>query len=191
MELYEKGKNNSLLSDTVQDVKDEIIEAFYSEEGDVEENIDVIEVKASARLRNLVAIVINRLKNNKKSLVLLVGKGAATGKVITLSEMVRKRLNNKNVKQWNSIKFTEEFEEWIPRENESQLEALKVARKIPFMAVLITAQECSLTTPPNSWTRQVELQSFLNVNGNRTSNKVSQQSNRKKTPRKKLTPINP
>ena len=59
------------------------------------------------------------------------------------------------------------------------------------MAVLITAQECSLTTPPNSWTRQVELQSFLNVNGNRTSNKVSQQSNRKKTPRKKLTPINP
>lgn len=88
MELYEKGKNISLLSDTVQDVKDEIIEAFYSEEGDIEENIDVIEVKASARLRNLVAIVINRLKNDKKSLVLLVGKGAATGKVITLSEMV-------------------------------------------------------------------------------------------------------
>ena len=43
---------------------------------------------ASARLRNLVAIVINRLKNNKESLVLLVGNGAATGKVITLSEMV-------------------------------------------------------------------------------------------------------
>ena len=104
---------------------------------------------------------------------------------------VRKRLNNKNVKQWNSIRFTEEFEEWIPRENESQLEALKVARKIPFIAVLITAQDCSLTTPPNSWTRQVELQSFLNVNGNRTSNKVSQQSNRKKTPRKKLAPVNP
>ena len=57
---------------------------------------------------------------------------------------VRKRLNNKNVKQWNSIRFTEEFEEWIPRENESQLEALKVARKIPFMAVLITAHECTL-----------------------------------------------
>jgi hypothetical protein len=47
MELYEKGKNNSLLSDTVQDVKDEIIEAFYSEEGDLEENIDVIEVKGA------------------------------------------------------------------------------------------------------------------------------------------------
>ena len=46
-------------------------------------------------------------------------------------------------------------------------------------------------TPPNSWTRQMELQSFLNVNGNRTSNKLSQQSNRKKTPRKKSTPINP
>ena len=61
---------------------------------------------------------------------------------------VRKRLNNKNVKQWNSIRFTEEFEEWIPRENESQLETLKVARKIPFMAVLITSQEWSLTTPP-------------------------------------------
>ena len=47
MELYEKGENKSLLSDTVQDVKDEIIEAFYSEEGDVEENIDVIEVKGA------------------------------------------------------------------------------------------------------------------------------------------------
>ena len=43
---------------------------------------------ASARLRNLVAIVINRLKNNKESLVLLVGKGVAIGTVITLSEMV-------------------------------------------------------------------------------------------------------
>ena len=50
MELYEKGKNNSLLSDTVQDVKDEIIEAFYSEEGDLEENIDVIEVKGTIHI---------------------------------------------------------------------------------------------------------------------------------------------
>ena len=50
MELYEKGKNNSLLPDTVQDVKDEIIEAFYSEEGDLEENIDVIEVKGTIHI---------------------------------------------------------------------------------------------------------------------------------------------
>ena len=62
MELYEKGKNNSLLSDTVQDVKDEIIEAFYSEEGDVEENIDVIEVKGAKYFFFLLSFPQNERK---------------------------------------------------------------------------------------------------------------------------------
>ena len=60
MELYEKGKNISLVSDTVQEVKDEIIEALDNEDVDIEDTIDVIEIKASARLRNLVPMVINR-----------------------------------------------------------------------------------------------------------------------------------
>ena len=93
MELYEKGKNNSLLSDTVQDVKDEIMEAFYSEEGDVEENIDVIEVKASARLRNLVPTVLHRCKSEgtKGFYAVIVGHGAAVQKVVTLGEMVSEK----------------------------------------------------------------------------------------------------
>ena len=61
MELYEKGKNNSLLSDTVQDVKDEIIEAFYSEEGDVEENIDVIEVKGTIHILLICTCIAQNL----------------------------------------------------------------------------------------------------------------------------------
>ena len=62
MELYEKGENKSLLSDTVQDVKDEIMEAFYSEEGDVEENIDVIEVKGAKYLFFLLSFPQNERK---------------------------------------------------------------------------------------------------------------------------------
>lgn len=190
MELYEKGKNVSLVSNTIQDINDEMREALATEDDCTEDRIDVIEVKASARLRNLVPTVLHRCKSEgtKGFYAVIVGHGAAVQKVVTLGEMVRKRLNNKNVQQWNSIRFTEESEEWIPKYDNSQLEDIKVARKLPFMAVLITTRDWNKITLPN-WTKQVQLQNFLNVNGNKNVNKSSQQSSRKKT-RKKSAPIN-
>ena len=185
MELYEKGKNVSHVSTTIQDINDEIREALATEDDCASERIDVIQVKANARLRNLVPTVLHRCKSEgaKRFFAVIVGHGAAVQKVVTLGEMVRKRLNNKNVHQWNSIRFTEESEEWIPKYDNSQLEDIKVARKLPFMAVLITTQEWNKTSLP-SWNKHVQLQNFLNINIHKHG-KSSQHSSRKK-PRKKI-----
>ena len=90
MELYEKGKNVSLVSSTIQDVNDEIREALATEDDCSEDRIDVIEVKASARLRNLVPTVLHRCKSEgtKGFFAVIVGHGAAVQKVVTLGEMV-------------------------------------------------------------------------------------------------------
>ena len=93
MEHYEKGKNVSLVSSSIEEINNEIKELFAtSDQEDFEDKVGVIEVKASARLRNLVSVALNQYKRDK-GFVLFVGSGTAVGKVVTLGEMVCSHLH--------------------------------------------------------------------------------------------------
>merc|ERR1712061_325093 len=93
----------------------------------LKEELDLrpIHVKAGSKLRNLIPAAINQYKSDK-GLTVMVGNGVAAGKVVSLSELVKRRLNNK-VNQYNNIQFTTTEEMWCPKGNEenSQLEPLK------------------------------------------------------------------
>ena len=83
MELYEKGENHSFVEKTMEDVIDEVRDAFPHLITEME--VRPICVKAGSKLRNLIPAAINQCK---KGLTVLVGSGTAVGKVVSLSEMV-------------------------------------------------------------------------------------------------------
>ena len=87
---------------------------------------------------------------------------------------------NKKLSQWNKIQFTIDEELWLPKEgSDSALEALKVKRQKPFIAIYLMAEgEQKIPAFPIGWSKQTSLTNFLHMNtksqnGKRKSTKES------------------
>ena len=87
---------------------------------------------------------------------------------------------NKKLSQWNKIQFTIDEELWLPKEgSDSALEALKVKRQRPFIAIYLMAEgENKITSFPIGWSKQSSLTNFLHMNTK------SQNGRRKRTSQK-------
>jgi len=158
MESYIKGENFSEWPKTVNDVAKDVEDAFSSFNADS----CLIEVRPSARIRDLIPTAINFAK--KKS-CLLIACGSAVTKAISLAQLLHKRIHTK-LEQWNSIGFTREEEIWLPKESEAS-ESLRVSRQIPYIAIFLYMKNSashSLVLPPE-WTSQVSVGGFWAKNG--------------------------
>ncbi len=102
MEAYEISKSVSLLDETIENIVQDIKRSsdMFQELSDK----DVIQVKAGAKLRNVIPMAMNQCKKGK-GYVVVAGQGAAVGKVTSLAEVVRRRMPFKN----RSLKLVKTF----------------------------------------------------------------------------------
>jgi len=137
MEKYQKGENLDFIQDTIKIVLSEL-EKVFPEEINVESK--VIHVKGGSKLRNLIPVATNQCTAQEKGFTILVGSGNAVGKVVTLAEVLKRRSKKLALLQANCLRFSITEEIWSPIDEQEDLDALKVVRQIPFMAIFLTAK---------------------------------------------------
>ena len=164
MENYQKGENVDCMNDTIKEVLAELSSLFPQE---IDDSTKVIHVRGGSKLKNLIPVATNQCTREDHGFTVIVGCGNAVGKVVSLAEVLKKRCKVKLL-QANTVRFTSVEEIWNPTlEQEDVLEALKVVREIPFMAILLMAKSESRTqimkklTYP--WTQQLGLSTFCKV----------------------------
>lgn len=159
MDHYEKGENVSHLSETEESIVQELHSAFPDVVKD--KTSKVLAVKAGSKLKNLIPVALNQCRDQHYTII--TGFGPGVGKAVSLAEIVKKRVNASCVMQANSVRFTTVEEHWDPKENASQLDPLKVVRNIPFIGIFLTTTNLDLQeTSLPAWTKQVNLEAFLN-----------------------------
>ena len=174
MENYVKGENVEFMSDTIKEILEELSTIFPQE---ISTSSKVIHVRGGSKLKNLIPAATNQCTREDQGYAVVVGCGNAVGKVVSLAEVLKKRCKVKLI-QANSLRFTSVEEIWNPTiEQEDVLEALKVVREIPFMAILLMAKTESRTQVMKKltfpWTHQVNnLASFCKIeNSNKKTKK--------------------
>ena len=179
MEKYEKAENLDFVQDTIKIVLSELESAFPQE---VNVQSKVMHVKGGSKLKNLIPVAGNQAQD--KGFTIIVGSGSAVGKVVTLAEVLKRRNKKTTFLQANCVRFTTVEEIWNPRPDEQEdLDALKVVRQIPFMAIFLAVKSDSrdadlakLSANNACWSVQSsKLSSFIKaeneVNAKRTKRK--------------------
>ena len=135
MEKYQKGENLDFIQDTIKIVLSEL-EKVFPEEINVETK--VMHVKGGSKLRNLIPVATNQC--TAQGFSILVGSGNAVQKLISLAEVLKRRSKKMVLLQANCLRFTTVEEIWTPLDEQEDLDALKVVRQIPFMAIFLVAK---------------------------------------------------
>ncbi|CAL4075277.1 unnamed protein product, partial [Meganyctiphanes norvegica] len=134
VEYYSKGENLELESlPVVPGCSDQTLQ---------------VKVTPGTKIRNVISETLRKFQNENQ--LLFVGSGAATGKVITCAEVVKKRL--KKLHQITILGYKKVEEYWEPKTE--GLDRLKVVREIPTIFILLSKQPLDATVPgyqpPNS-----------------------------------------
>ena len=188
MNSYSKGENVSFAKETIEETVSELQATFPDLINDASK---VMMVKNGSKLKNLITVAVQQVDTNL-NYTIISGFGPALGKVISLAEIVKRRSKSKIV-QVNNIRYTTEDEHWVPKEGEEvDLDPLKVVRHIPMMTIFLVKSDCvDLSILPSNWTKQTNLEQFLNLeNGpKKKKTRVRHGSGHKKKPTKKTKEV--
>ena len=188
MNSYSKGENVSFAKETIEETVSELQATFPDLINDASK---VMMVKNGSKLKNLINVAVQQVDTNL-NYTIISGFGPALGKVISLAEIVKRRSKSEIV-QVNNIRYTTEDEHWVPKEGEeADLDPLKVVRHIPMMTIFLVKSDCvDLSILPSNWTKQTNLEQFLNLeNGpKKKKTRVRHGSGHKKKPTKKTKEV--
>ncbi len=137
--------------------------------GQPPEAVHIMRIRPGSKMRNLIAPCAKQ--TNDHGYTLLFGFGNAVGKLVSIAEIVKRKLSKKSsaeapskeegaaksriVQQANKIKFSVIEEHWDPKDDSEGLEPLKVTRQIPSMGILLTVKDYDLSAlAKDSWTVQ-------------------------------------
>ncbi len=186
MDHYQKGKNIDMADCLEAEIRENVATVITQESA---ESLTVMHVKPGSKMKNFIVPCVKQA--NDIGYTLFFGTGAAVGKLISIAEIVKRRLGNSKshsgqpngtplpgVIQANKIMFSSLEEHWEPKDNKDGLEPLKVTRQIPAIAILLLVVKdgkLDLTELiSESWTVQNQsLSDFLGVSNGQPKKKSS------------------
>ncbi|XP_066966459.1 ribonuclease P protein subunit p25-like protein [Macrobrachium rosenbergii] len=100
-----------------------------------------LEVTPSTKIRDAITIALEKLKTENQ--LLWIGAGPAVSKVVSMAEIVKKRV--KGLHQVTQLSYKRVDEYWEPKLE--GLDRLKVTREVPAVAILLSKDPLDASVP--------------------------------------------
>ncbi|OQR77303.1 alba protein C9orf23-like [Tropilaelaps mercedesae] len=107
----------------------------------VDKDVPQLRVQAGSKIRNLLDFAFPAVKDKQQ--LVIVGCGPAISKVITVTEMLKRK--ERGLDQWNKIGYKQVLEYWEPKEE--GMFRLQVTREIPVIHVLLSKTPLDASLP--------------------------------------------